>query len=119
VRSYAVNFYGTDYSTDPAADPKDKPGLDSDRLFAIWELRSPRVQTLADGRESELPAPVQALEIPPDWGALIKQDAGKARAELLRVRNEFREAFAAGLVCRGFDRDAARPRYLLFSEAEI
>lgn len=116
VRSYAVNFYGTDYSTDPAADLGERPGLDSDRLFATWELRSPRVQALGDGRPDELPAAARAIEIPADWGALVKQDAAAARHELLRVRNEFLGAFAEGLVCRGFERDAIRPRYLLFRE---
>src|SRR5687767_5525658 len=37
VRSYAVNFYGTDYSTDPTLDASERPGLDSDRMFASWE----------------------------------------------------------------------------------
>jgi len=115
VRSYAVNFYGTDYSTDPAADLKHRPGLDSDRLFATWELSSPRVQTLAEGRQDELPPAARTIEIPPDWGNLVKQDAAAARDELLRVRGEFLRAFADGLVCRGFERDANRPRYLLFS----
>jgi predicted GNAT superfamily acetyltransferase len=114
VRSYAVNFYGTDYSTDPFADPVERPGLDSDRLFAIWELRSPRVQTLAAGGEDKLPAPSHAIEIPANWPALVKNDAAAARSELLRVRSEFQQAFAAGLVCRGFQRDSERPRYLLF-----
>jgi predicted GNAT superfamily acetyltransferase len=115
VRSYAVNFYGTDYSTDP--DLTDRPGLDSDRLFATWELSSPRVQALAEGRQEGLPpAAAQTIEIPADWGTLVKQDVATARAELLRVRNEFLGAFAAGLICRGFERDAIRPRYLLFRE---
>ena len=116
VRAYAVNFYGTDYSTNPSDELADRPGLDSDRLFASWELRSPRVEALATGREHQLPSPDEVIEIPPDWGALIKSDVKTARAELLRVRTEFLKALAAGLVCRGFDRLAARPRYLLFSE---
>jgi predicted GNAT superfamily acetyltransferase len=116
VRTYAVNFYGTDYSTNPSDELADRPGLDSDRLFASWELRSPRVEALAAGREHQLPSPDEVIEIPPDWGALIKSDVKTARAELLRVRNEFLKALAAGLVCRGFDRQAVRPRYLLYGE---
>jgi predicted GNAT superfamily acetyltransferase len=119
VRSYAVNFYGTDYSTDPSLEMVDRPGLDSDRMFASWELRSPRVEALAAGREHQLPAPDEVIEIPREWGALIKSDAKRARAELLRVRQEFLQAFAAGLVCRGFDRDAERPRYQLYRGSEI
>ncbi len=116
VRSYAVNFYGTDYSTDPTLDASERPGLDSDRMFASWELRSARVEALAAGRGHHLPRPDQVIEIPRDWPALIKSDAKLARAELLRVREEFLQAFAAGLVCRGFNRDAERPGYLLYGE---
>lgn len=120
VRSYAVNFYGTDYSTDPSANLADRPGLDSDRLFASWELRSSRVQALADGhanvRAEEVSEPARMIEIPPDWSALVKQDVAAARTELLRVREEFLGAFAEGLVCRGFERDPIRPRYLFFRE---
>ena len=115
VRSYAVNFYGTDYSTDPSLSLAERPGLDSDRMFASWELRSARVEALAAGREDELPAPDEVIEIPREWGALIKADAKLARTELLRVREEFLQAFAVGLVCRGFDRHGERPRYLLYS----
>jgi predicted GNAT superfamily acetyltransferase len=114
VRSYAVNFYGTDYSTDPTLSGDQKPGLDSDRLFAVWELRSPRVQALAAGDEDKLGEPVGSIEIAPDWAALVKNDVAQASSELLRVRGEFQEAFAAGLVCRGFQRDNTHPRYLLF-----
>lgn len=118
ARAYAVNFYGTDYSTNPSEKLAGRPGLDSDRLFASWELRAPRVEALAAGREQQPPPPDEVIEIPSDWGALIKSDAQTARAELLRVRNEFLKAFAAGLVCRGFNREAARPRYLLYREQE-
>src|SRR2546422_1833304 len=41
IREYAVNFYGTDYGANPA---EKKIGMDSDRLFAGWKLRSPRVE---------------------------------------------------------------------------
>src|SRR5947207_11530673 len=44
VREYAVNFYGTDYSTNPVEKGSSASGIDSDRLFASWELRSPRVE---------------------------------------------------------------------------
>ncbi|HEY0546430.1 MAG TPA: GNAT family N-acetyltransferase [Pyrinomonadaceae bacterium] len=116
VRSYAVNFYGTDYSV-PASEMKNAPGIDSDRLFAEWELDSERVKNLASGDKSELTAaPEASVLIPPDWTALVKHDAHAARREQLRVRCEFEQAFKRGLVCKGFQRDAAQPRYLLFSD---
>jgi predicted GNAT superfamily acetyltransferase len=116
VRSYAVNFYGTDYSV-PASEMKNAPGIDSDRLFAEWELDSERVKTLASGDKNELAAaPAASVEIPPDWTALVKRDAHAARREQLRVRNEFEQAFKRGLACKGFARDESHPRYLLYDE---
>jgi predicted GNAT superfamily acetyltransferase len=116
VRSYAENYYGTDYSTVTGrfAEPL---GLDSDRLVAEWGLDSPRVEALARG-ETHAPAgaPAATVAIPPNWGALVGEDPAAARAELQRVRAEFQAAFAAGLVCAGFDRGAARPRYLFYRQ---
>ena len=89
--------------------------IDSDRLFADWDLRSERVTHLAEGRApSPLSDPVETIEIPPDWKALLQRDTTAARREQQRVRSEFQKAFAAGLVCAGFERDAAHPRYLLY-----
>jgi predicted GNAT superfamily acetyltransferase len=112
VRSYAVNFYGTDYVTNPAEKAAGAAGLDSDRLFASWELRSPRVEALATGLEYPLPQPDEVIEIAADFSALLKTDPEEARREQLRVRAEFLKAFGSGLVCRGFDRDLNR--YLLY-----
>jgi predicted GNAT superfamily acetyltransferase len=114
VRSYGVNFYGSDYITLPR-ETTERVHLDSDRLFADWQLDSRRVTLLAEGRTSDPDAAIAAsIEIPPDWSALVRQDATRARREQLRVRAEFEEAFAAGLVCAGFKRDEAHPRYLLY-----
>ena len=115
VRSYAVNFYGTDYGTNPerAVGPI---GMDSDRLFARWELRSPRVEALSERREFSTGEPDETIEIPNDFSALLKSDPRAAKAEALRIREEFLGAFSAGLVCRAFQRDNERPRYLLYRE---
>jgi len=114
VTSYAENFYGTDYATDPTLQGADHRGIDSDRLFANWQLPSRRVEELSQGKDPEpLPVPTRAITIPPDWTDLIKKDARHARQEQLRVRSEFKDAFKAGLVCAAFARDT-RPRYLLF-----
>jgi predicted GNAT superfamily acetyltransferase len=119
VRSYAENYYGTDYST--VTGKFGEPlGLDSDRLVAEWELDSPRVEALARG---EAPGPWgepdAAVAIPANWGALVREDPSAARSELLRVRAEFRAATAAGLVCAAFERDPARPRYLFFDGSKL
>jgi predicted GNAT superfamily acetyltransferase len=119
VRRYAANYYGTDYST--VTGKFGEPlGLDSDRLVAEWTLDSPRVEALARGETPEpLGEPSAAVEIPPNWSALVRVDAEAARRELLRVRTEFQDAFARGLVCAGFERGQQRPRYLFFDSSKF
>ena len=122
VRSYGVNFYGTDYGTSVEGRTQ-SPGIDSDRLFAEWDLNSARVlarAAAAAGAQAplEIAAPVRTIEIPPDWRALVKSDAAAARREQQRVREEFIRAFADGLVCAGFERDPEHPRYLLYENVE-
>ena len=114
IREYAVNFYGTDYGVNPA---EKTIGIDSDRIFAGWELRSPRVEALSEGRQYPLGVPDEVIEIPGDFSALLKSDAPLAKREQLRVREEFLKALSGGLVCRAFERNAARPRYLLFRDS--
>lgn len=118
VSAYGANFYGTDYLTFPH-EQADGHGLDSDRLFAEWDLLAPRVVALAAGRAAPMPAShVAEIVIPADWHALVLNDPREARSEQLRVRTEFEQAFAAGLVCAGFQRDQERPRYLLYRSDE-
>ncbi|HEY9403707.1 MAG TPA: GNAT family N-acetyltransferase [Pyrinomonadaceae bacterium] len=116
VRSYGVNFYGWDGGTEATASGK-QFNLDSDRLIAGWELGTPRVEACARGeRPTQTAAPAAVVEIPPDWNTLRREDGHTAQAELLRVRSEFQRHLAAGLVCAGFERDAARPCYLFYSD---
>src|SRR5437660_3484378 len=88
IREYAVNFYGTDYVTNPVEKSAGASGMDSDRLFASWELRSPRVEAFAAGRQFPLGEADQVIEIPTDCRALLKSDPGAAKREQLRVRGE-------------------------------
>ncbi len=119
VSDYAPNFYGTDYPESVAA----KDGLDSDRLFAGWQLRSERVQRLAPGAsepaDTSLKSVAVRIRIPADWSGLVKHDRAAAHTEQLRVRKEFQNAFSEGLICAGFERDAERPCYLLYEKGEI
>jgi predicted GNAT superfamily acetyltransferase len=115
VRSYAANYYGTDYHA-VAGLHGEAYGLQSDRLFAEWELNSPRVERAARGERPDDGPGAAAVEIPPDWTALVREDAARARAELARVRAEFQRHLASGLVCAGFERSDTRPRYLFFSD---
>jgi len=116
IRDYAVNFYGTDYVTNPVEKNAGARGMDSDRLFASWDLRSPRVEALAAGRGFPLGEPHEVIEIPADFPALLKSDPDTAKREQLRVREEFLAFLSAGLVCRSFDRDVPRPKYLFYRD---
>ena len=116
IRSYAVNFYGWDAGTEATAHGKEF-NIDSDRLIAGWELRTPRVEQMSRGeRPAHASPPVATVEIPPDWNRLRRGDGLAAQSELMRVRSEFQQHFAAGLVCAGFERDGARPCYLFYSD---
>src|SRR5438270_2206547 len=114
VREYAVNFYGTDYVTNPTEKAAGLSGMDSDRLFANWELNSPRVQALAERKEYEPGAAERTIEIPGDFTALLKADPQRAKSEVIRVREEFLAALEDGLVCRAFERNDQRPRSLFY-----
>ena len=125
--SYAVNFYGTDYATSPLLTDVAPANIDSDRLFANWHLQSSRVINLAGGSaapgvmpaESGRKKPAATIAIPIDWTKLCQENPAQARQEQLRVRAEFRQAFATGLVAAGFERSADAPRYLLYAEEDL
>lgn len=113
VEAYEPNYYGTDYATSDAQ--REKVGLDSDRLFASWDLESEKTVALARGESySEKGEIAGTIEIPNDWNAMLKSDAARAVAEQERVKREFQQAFDAGLICRRFERDELRPKYLLY-----
>lgn len=115
VDSYGDNFYGTDYFADPGQAVEDRPGLQSDRLFARWNLGAERVQALGAGIKHEIGAqPAASVAIPAEWSELVKSDPARAREIQSRVRAEFKEAFARGLICASFERGAEESRYLLF-----
>ena len=113
VRSYEPNFYGTDYST--AHVENGKLGLDSDRLFAEWNLESEKVKKLASGEEFiEKSESIKTIEIPANWNQLVETNAIKAIEEQARIKTEFQTAFSEKLICRGFQRSETNPRYLLY-----
>jgi predicted GNAT superfamily acetyltransferase len=118
VRSYAENYYGTDYST-VTGKFGEAVGLESDRLVAEWELDSPRVEAFARGEQPEdLGKPEAAIGILPEWGAVVREETERARAELQRIRTEFNDALARGLYCAAFDRNGPQPRYLFFDSSK-
>ncbi|HSK72134.1 MAG TPA: GNAT family N-acetyltransferase [Pyrinomonadaceae bacterium] len=113
IREYKPNFYGTDYST--SAEQDEVTGLDSDRLYAEWNLESEKVKKLAQGEKFiETEEAVATIEIPNDWNNLVQIDSQKAIDEQTRIKEEFQKAFAEGLIAKGFERRETNPRYLLF-----
>ncbi len=113
IRQYAPNYYGTDY---PNLRGEVEPlGLDSDRLFAEWNLDSEKVTALAAGRDYiETGDVVRTIRTPTDWGTLVKTDLKLAIDEQKRVKAEFNQCFEGGLVARAFERSDTNPRYLLY-----
>ncbi len=101
VCSYLVDFYGVSSS-------RLQGGLPTDRLLAEWELDSPHVRAVLEGRfvaeaeiEERIPVPAAIYE----WKAT---EAGRERALTVQMENRrrFQEAFRRGLTVLGFDRDA-------------
>ena len=120
VEDYGENFYGTDYGSDYAGQIQGAPGIDSDRLFASRYLRSVRVRQLSAGQPASLASSWRrSVAIPPDWPRLVNDDPAFAKQELLRVREEFKTALAAGLVCAGFERHLERPSYLFYERDQV
>lgn len=115
VRHYEPNFYGTDYST--AENSNEKIGLDSDRLFAEWNLKSEKTIALSNGEKFiETSTIIRKIEIPNDWNALVAADPEKAIEEQNRIKRDFQNAFDEGLIAKGFERSETSPKYLLFEK---
>lgn len=117
VSTYGENFYGTDYVTSLTGQAP-LPGIDSDRLFAGWHIRSDRVDRLGKGESVPITSTPEArIRIPSEWTQLLKTDPHRAKDELLRTRAEFQECFRNGLVCAGFQRadgENGEPQYLMY-----
>lgn len=115
IKTYMPNFYGTDYST--SVEQNEVIGLDSDRLFADWQLDSPKVIALSKGKNpAETGKPARTVEIPNEWNNLVATNPEKAIIEQARIKQDFQKAFAEGLIVRGFQRSETNPQYLLFED---
>lgn len=113
VKHYEPNFYGTDYSTQK--NPSENIGLDSDRLFAEWNLESEKVVKLSNGESFEETGEiVKRIELNFNWDELVKKDPHRAVAEQNRIKEEFQTAFGKKLIGRRFERDAENFAYLLY-----
>ena len=112
VREYMPNFYGTDYATLP--DESDIE-IQSDRLFAVWDLNSEKTKRLFAGESFENSVePAAFVEITSDWNELLRTDKAGAAREQKRIRGDFQRHFSKGLVCTGFRKDKDHSGYELF-----
>ena len=100
ARRYKADFYGP--STSPL-----QGGLPTDRLYAEWWLRSPRVrQRLGEEKPSLVDKTVESVAVPAaiyEW----KRDANERKlAEALQTSNRLalESAFARGLAITGYTR---------------
>jgi predicted GNAT superfamily acetyltransferase len=111
VRRYSVNQYGT--SSSPL-----QGGLPTDRLTAEWWMNSKRVQSvLTGGRRPTFQFKMQ-IDVPAKIYAWKADRATRAKALEVQERNreQFIQAFTAGLSVLGYERDARGDgRFLLGS----
>jgi predicted GNAT superfamily acetyltransferase len=114
VRQYKVNYYG---NTSTSALHR---GLDTDRLFVEWWVRSSRVaRAIAKETGSERRV-AGVVEIPRDIEKLKSEEMVTAQETQLKVRAEFLEHFTKGLYCAGFEAKAGEPsRYLFFTDDHV
>ena len=105
VCGYHVNFYGVSSS-------RLQGGLPTDRLLAEWELDSPRVKAILEGREAVAQFTEERIQVRIQVPASIYQwkaseaDRERALAVQLENRRKFQQAFSQGLAVLGFVRDA-------------
>ncbi len=101
ARTYRTNFYGVSSS-------RLQGGLPTDRLVAEWELDSPRVLAILDGRPADGQIVEERIPVPASiyrWKA-SEADRDRALAVQSENRRKFQEAFSHGLAVIGFTRDA-------------
>lgn len=101
VRHYRADFYGVSSSRLQA-------GLPTDRLLAEWELDSPRVEAILEGRHAAAEVIEERILVPAaiyEWKA-SEADRERALGVQLENRKKFLDAFSRGLAVVGFVRDA-------------
>ena len=100
-RSYFADFYGVSSS-------RLQGGLPTDRLLAEWELDSPHVQAILEGRSETTLVVEEVVQVSAaiyDWKST---EAGRDQALALQSENreKFLKSFSQGLAVLGFVRDA-------------
>jgi predicted GNAT superfamily acetyltransferase len=101
ARTYYVDFYGVSSS-------RLQGGLPTDRLLAEWELDSPHVQAILEGRTETTLVVEEVVQVPAaiyEWKAT---ESGREQALAIQSENreKFLKSFSQGLAVLGFVRDA-------------
>lgn len=100
VRRYQPDFYG------PSSSPL-QGGLPTDRLYAEWWLRSPRVTGLLNAEATPMEI-LERITVPHtiyQWKQEVQQ-RDRAQAVQGQNRKAFQDAFHRGLAVIGYERDA-------------
>jgi predicted GNAT superfamily acetyltransferase len=115
VRRYEVNFYGERNRTVFDA------GIGSDRVFAEWWVRSPKVESSLRGEPFRPALAAASLEIPSDVNAIKNRDERAALLWRLHTRERFQSRLSRGLVAVSLDYDRAsdRSRYVFADAREV
>ena len=111
VRTYLPNYYGN-LSTSAL-----HRGLDTDRLFVEWWVKSEAVERSLSG-EVRNDEPVAFIEVPRDVDKIKESSLAEAREWQLKIRAEFQELLSRGLYCAGFapGKDGTHSRYLFYQD---
>ncbi len=100
VRRYQPDFYG------PSSSPL-QGGLPTDRLYAEWWLRSPRVVSVLAGEQPQLDV-VERVTVPHAIYQWKREPGQRSLAQQLQTRNReaLQRAFQSGLAVIGYERNA-------------
>lgn len=105
-RKYLPNLYGV--TTSPL-----HRGLPTDRLWAEWQLDSPRVIAAIAGVTPEPRDSPAKIELPAELDACQVSDAAKVAQVQSRIRGEFTNWFARGYAAIGVEKTPSATAYLL------
>ncbi len=107
IRRYAVNYYGEGLST--VFDSE----VPSDRIFAEWWVSSPHVESVLEGQLPQAAEKTESVLIPEDVDTVRGRSVEEHLKWRLRVREDFQNKLAGGLIARGFERGSGTSKYLL------
>ena len=112
IRRYEVNYYSEGLSSVFDA------SVPSDRVFAEWWVSSPHVGSVLAGNRPSVPDHGKSVLVPEDINKMRSQSIDEHLKWRIRVREDFREALASGLIVRAFERSDGTSRYLLGADEQ-